>query len=199
MKRPDPQEKLKLLIHFLELDISTALDEAIDEALTLKIRNRKGLERLAQEATVRINQSFLQVKREFGPGGEGREEDPEVAQKLLEEVNRLDAIYGIEGVTDLLLERLGIRAVEQAKEKVQELMLAARQEFLVAGSPRGELDARADQLARECKKELADRAAAAKERFGDQKAVYQAIIQDLKELRELIKDPEICRSKLYPL
>lgn len=183
------QERLFYLVSFIQGDIEGAMQAAFKEAVEKQIRHRAGLEAVAQEASLSINQVLLGAKREFGIGGLEAETplDEATRDALAVEIEAIDASYGLPTILDLLAEQLGIRFMKETRQRLEGRIL---EELARKGQNvetlQGALSLELENAHNRAQAAISDR------------ELLRMVEEDLGQLRAFYLDPEFLRARGCP-
>ncbi|MGE3953916.1 MAG: hypothetical protein AB7F31_01780 [Parachlamydiales bacterium] len=115
------KERIFYLVTFIQGDIEAALEAAVRTAIEKRVRHVAGLEPIAREASLQVNQTLLGAKREFGIGGPQPQTplDEETRWAFAKEIEALDAIHSLPNILEMLEERLGFPFVLGVRQRLE--------------------------------------------------------------------------------
>ncbi len=171
------QHKHDAFIQFVEEDTRRILKEAATQALEEKARNEKAIEKIANEASLTINQLLADAKQE---------------PAVVERIHKLDEAFSVDGIVRRLKKALGIALIEQLRDQLQHQVLEATNHFNHEG---GELEAHVETLRTQVKQTIAG----ARDNVDfPREAVRNLVLEEIDQLEALYTDFESLAAKFKP-
>jgi hypothetical protein len=120
------EKKTEHMIHFLEDDVRSCLEQASTKAVEEKIRDAKQLAALAQETSQELHKQLFKTQKEI-TAPESHMESP-VRQALISQIGKFDTDYSATSTLRWLRNQLGISLVstveKRMKDRLEELVSA---------------------------------------------------------------------------
>jgi len=170
---------------FLERDMERCLRDGVESAIFHKARNNLSLKRIANEASININQLLQRAKEEFM-----QTDREEIKGKIWE----LEELYSANEVMEQIRNVVGLRFLAAFRNKLQEEILGTLEAFQQGGSV--EVEEHADQLLEALKGWFERAAEQSKKKF--QEPILNLVKEDIQDLQSLYLEREALKAKFQP-